>query len=68
MVDFQINIMMMKNINKFLKDIEKESVKCYMNIFIKSIKELMKIFIILKEKIFSRILQDYENQLLMNLV
>ena len=29
-----------KNINKFLKDIEKNQ-KCYMNIFIKLIKELM---------------------------
>ena len=40
-----------------------------MNIFIILIKELMmmKIFIIIREKNFSRILQDYENQLLMNL-
>ena len=42
--------------------------KCYMNIFIKLIKELTdeKIYNF-KGKNFSRILQDYENKLLMNL-
>ena len=44
-----------KTINKFLKNIEKES-KMYMNIFIKFIKEfMMKKFIIIKLKVF----QDY---------
>ena len=39
-----------------------------MNIFIKLIKELMmKKLIIIKQNLFSRILQDYENQLLMNM-
>ena len=56
-----------KNINKFLKDIEKES-KMLHNYFYKIDKRIddEKIFNY-KGKNFSRILQDYENMLLMNL-
>ena len=50
-----------KNINEFLKNIEKES-KMLHNYFYK----LIKIYNF-KGKNFSRILQDYENMLLMNL-
>ena len=56
-----------KNINKFLKDIEKES-KMLHDYFYKIDKRIddEKIFNF-KGKNFSRILQDYENKLLMNL-
>ena len=56
-----------KNINKFLKDIEKES-KMLHEYFYKNDKRIddEKIFNY-KGKNFSRILQDYENKLLMNL-
>ena len=56
-----------KNINKFLKDIEKES-KMLHEYFYKIDKRIddEKIFNF-KGKNFSRILQDYENKLLMNL-
>ena len=56
-----------KNINKFLKDIEKES-KMLHEYFYKIDKRIddEKIFNY-KGKNFSRILQDYENKLLMNL-
>ena len=56
-----------KNINKFLKDIEKES-KMLHDYFYKNDKRINdeKIFNY-KGKNFSRILQDYENMLLMNL-
>ena len=56
-----------KNINKFLKDIENES-KMLHNYFYKIDKRIdnEKIFNY-KGKNFSRILQDYENMLLMNL-
>ena len=56
-----------KNINKFLKDIEKESIILH-NYFYKIDKRINdeKIFNY-EGKNFSRILQDYENKLLMNL-
>ena len=56
-----------KNINKFLKDIEKES-KMVHEYFYKNDKRIdnEKIYNF-KGKNFSRILQDYENILLMNL-
>ena len=56
-----------KNINKFLKDIEKES-KMLHDYFYKNDKRIddEKIYNY-KGKNFSRILQDYENMLLMNL-
>ena len=56
-----------KNINKFLKDTEKES-KMFHEYFYKIDKRIddEKIYNY-KAKSFSRILQDYENQLLMNL-
>ena len=56
-----------KNINKFLKNIEEES-KILHEYFYKIDKRIddEKIYNY-KAKIFSRILQDYENQLLMNL-
>ena len=56
-----------KNINKFLKDIEKES-KMLHEYFYKNDKRIdhEKIYNF-KGKNFSRILQDYENMLLMNL-
>ena len=56
-----------KNINKFLKDIEKES-KMLHEYFYKINKRIDDINIYnYKGKNFSRILQDYENMLLMNL-
>ena len=56
-----------KNINKFLKDIEKES-KMLHEYFYKIDKRIDDINIYnYKGKNFSRILQDYENMLLMNL-
>ena len=56
-----------KNINKFLKNIEKESAMLH-KYFYKIDKRIddEKIYNY-KAKSFSRILQDYENQLLMNL-
>ena len=56
-----------KTINKFLKDLEKES-KMLHEYFYKINKRIddEKIYYY-KAKYFSRILQDYENQLLMNL-
>ena len=56
-----------KNINKFLKDIENESIMLH-DYFYKNDKRIdnEKIFNF-KGKNFSRILQDYENMLLMNL-
>ena len=56
-----------KNINKFLKDIENESIILH-NYFYKNDKRINdeKIYNF-KGKNFSRILQDYENMLLMNL-
>ena len=56
-----------KNINKFLKDIENESIMLH-DYFYKNDKriDIEKIFNF-KGKNFSRILQDYENMLLMNL-
>ena len=56
-----------KNINKFLKDIENES-KMLHDYFYKIDKRIYdeKIYNF-KGKNFSRILQDYENMLLMNL-
>ena len=55
-----------KNINKFLKDIEKES-KMLHDYFYKIDKRIDENIYNFKGKNFSRILQDYENQLLMNL-
>ena len=55
-----------KNINKFLKDIEKES-KMLHDYFYKIDKRIDEKIFNYKGKNFSRILQDYENMLLMNL-
>ena len=55
-----------KNINKFLKDIEKES-KMLHEYFYENDKRIDEKLYNYKGKNFSRILQDYENQLLMNL-
>ena len=67
MEDFRINIMIIPYINKFLKDIENES-KMLHNYFYEIDKRIddEKIYNF-EGKSFSRILQDYENKLLMNL-
>ena len=67
MADFQKKYHDDKNINKFLKDIENES-KMLHDYFYKIDKKIddEKIYNY-KGKNFSRILQDYENMLLMNL-